>query len=145
MAKRKTSAKKVKRLKDSWANKEAHKLAHYAFFSGIIIAIITGLFKNWYAGIFVTSYQANMFLGSTLIVLGFIVGLFNLKTQETTPFLIACIALMMAGIVNFGAILNFDAINIGAMLRNVMSNIVVFVVPAALIVSMKTIWKLASD
>ncbi len=59
--------------------------------------------------------------------------------------MIACIALMMAGIVNFGAILNFDAINIGAMLRNVMSNIVVFVVPAALIVSMKTIWKLASD
>ena len=110
---------------------ELHRLAHYTFFIGLLVAIVTGLFRN---------LLEPEVLVTTLVILGFIVGLFNLTTKETTPFLIAAIALMLAGIVNLGLIPG-----VGLYLRSILSNIVVFVVPGAIIIGMKAIWKLASD
>ena len=113
--------------------KELHKIAHYCFFIGLLIAIIAGL--PW----FYTSVNA-VALMSTLVFLGFIVGLFNLTAKDTMPFLTAAIALMLAGIVNLSLIPL-----VGETLRAMLSNIVVFVVPGAIILAMKTIWKLASE
>lgn len=110
---------------------ELHRVAHYTFFVGLLIAIVAGLFRS------VISPQV---LVTTLVILGFIVGLFNLTAKETTPFLLAAVALMLAGIVNLGLIPG-----VGLYLRSILSNIVVFVVPGAIIVGMKAIWKLASD
>ncbi|MBS3116526.1 hypothetical protein J4421_02920 [Candidatus Woesearchaeota archaeon] len=110
---------------------EIHRVAHYAFFVGLLLAIIAGLFRN---------LLGPEVLVTTLVILGFLVGLFNLTTKETLPFLVASIALMLAGIVNLGLIPG-----VGLYLRSILSNIVVFVVPGAIIVGLKTIWKLASD
>jgi len=115
----------------SGAKVETHRLAHYAFFIGLLVAIVAGLFRN---------LLGPEVLVTTLVILGFIVGLFNLTTKETMPFLVASVALMLAGIVNLGLIPG-----VGLYLRSILSNIVVFVVPGAIIVGMKTIWKLASD
>jgi hypothetical protein len=123
-----------KSTKSSTLNKgkvEMHRLAHYAFFVGLLICIVAGFFRN---------VVAPEVLITTLVILGFLVGLFNLTAKETVPFLIASIALMLAGIVNLGLIPG-----IGLYLRSILSNIVVFVVPAAILLGMKTIWKLASD
>ena len=108
-----------------------HKIAHYLFFLGVIISILAGFFHN------VVETQV---LFTTLALLGFIVGLFNITAKETHTFLMASVALMLAGIVNFGLIPV-----IGSLLRSMLNNIVVFVVPGAIIVSLKTIWELASD
>ncbi|MBT4538999.1 hypothetical protein HOI26_00820 [Candidatus Woesearchaeota archaeon] len=113
------------------ATMELHQIAHYTFFIGLVIAILAAFFR---------SYIGPQVLVTTLVVLGLIVGLFNLTAKETTPFLLAAIALMLAGIVNLGLIPG-----IGPWLRQALSNIVVFVVPGAIIVGLKTIWKLASD
>lgn len=110
---------------------EVHRIAHYAFFVGIVIAIIAGFFR---------AYVGPEILVTTLVALGTIVGLFNLTAKETTPFLLAAVALMLAGIVNLGLIPY-----VGLTLRAILSNIVVFVVPGAIIVGMKAIWRLASD
>ena len=126
MAKKKGSSKAL-----SQGKVELHRVAHYTFFVGLLIAIVAGLFRT------VISPEV---LVTTLVILGFIVGLFNLTAKETTPFLTAAIALMLAGIVNLGLIPG-----VGLYLRSILSNIVVFVVPGAIIVGMKTIWKLASD
>ena len=112
-------------------NVEIHRLAHYSFFVGLLIAIIAGFFHK---------FIDPQILVTTLVVLGLIVGLFNLTAKETMPFLVAAIALMLAGIVNLGLIPG-----VGFYLRSILSNIVVFVVPGAIIVGLKTIWKLASD
>lgn len=109
---------------------EIHRIAHYAFFAGLVIAIIAGFFRE---------YLSPEVLVTTLVILGTLVGLFNLTAKETTPFLTAAIALMLAGIVNLGLIPA-----VGLYLRSILSNIVVFVVPGAIIVGMKAIWKLAS-
>ena len=139
MAKRKTSTRKApaanKVVRSSHVvrtkTRELHQLAHYAFFAGLLIAIVAGLFRNLFS---------TEVLLTTLVVLGFLVGLFNLTAKETTPFLLAAVALMLAGIVNLGLIPT-----VGPYLRSILSNIVVFVVPGAIIVAMKAIWKLASD
>ncbi len=110
---------------------QLHRLAHYAFFVGLLVAIVAGLFRN---------VVGPEVLVTTLVILGFVVGLFNLTAKETMPFLVAAIALMLAGIVNLGLIPG-----VGLYLRSILSNIVVFVVPGAILVGLKTIWKLASD
>lgn len=110
---------------------ELHRIAHYAFFVGLLIAIVTGFFRD---------IIGPEILVTTLVILGFLVGLFNLTAKETMPFLVAATALMLAGIVNLGLIPG-----VGLYLRSILSNIVVFVVPGAIIMGMKTIWKLASD
>ena len=110
---------------------ELHRLAHYTFFVGLLVAIVAGFFR---------SLITPEVLVTTLAILGLIVGLFNLTAKETVPFLVASIALMLAGIVNLGLIPG-----VGIYLRPILSNIVVFVVPGAIIMGMKTIWKLASD
>jgi hypothetical protein len=120
----------VKRVSKS-KKLEIHKVAHYTFFVGLLIAIVAGLFRN---------VVGPEILVTTLVILGFIVGLFNLTAEETTPFLLAAIALMLAGIVNLGLIPG-----VGLYLRSILSNIVVFVVPGAILVGLKTVWKLASD
>ena len=113
------------------AGVQLHRIAHYAFFIGLLFAVVAGLFR--------TSFSPQV-LVTTLVVLGFIVGLFNLTVEETTPFLLASIALMLAGIVNLGLIPG-----VGTYLRSILSNVVVFVVPGAIIVGLKTIWRLAQD
>ncbi len=110
---------------------ELHRVAHYTFFVGLLVSIVTGLFRE---------LLEPQVLVTTLVILGLIVGLFNLTAKETIHFLVACIALMLAGIVNLGLIPG-----VGLYLRSILSNIVVFVVPGAIIVGMKAIWKLASD
>ena len=113
------------------ARVELHRLAHYAFFVGLLIAIVAGFFRD---------VVGPEVLVTTLVILGLLVGLFNLTAKETVPFLVAAIALMLAGIVNLGLIPG-----VGLYLRSILSNIVVFVVPGAILVGLKTIWKLASE
>ncbi len=130
----------AKKKKSSFIKKgslEIHQIAHYTFFVGILIAIIAGLFR---------SILAPEVLVTTLVILGFFVGLFNLTAKETQPFLIAAIALILAGIVNLGLVDLYGLWpSFGTILRAILSNIVVFVVPGAIIVGMKAIWRLASD
>ena len=129
MAQKKSSASHAPKTQKQ--SLELHKVAHYTFFVGLLIAIVAGLFRD---------VIRPEVLITTLVILGFIVGLFNLTAQETTPFLLASIAIMLAGIVNLGLIPG-----VGIYLRSILSNVVVFVVPGAIIVGMKTIWQLASN
>ena len=107
------------------------QVGHYAFFLGAILAIIAGLFSG---------LVSDEIVLTLLVILGAIVGLLNVTAKETTPFLVASIALMLAGVVNLGLIPM-----VGVYLRSILTNIVVFVVPAAIIVSLKTIYSLAQD
>ena len=121
---------------------ELHRIAHYAFFVGLVIAILSG---GWFSLILNNSCTANRIVSpvalvTTLVILGLIVGLINLSIKETVPFLVAAIALMLSGIVNLSLIPG-----IGSCLSSSLSNIVDFVVPGAVIVGLKAVWRLASN
>ncbi|PIN75575.1 hypothetical protein COV17_03800 [Candidatus Woesearchaeota archaeon CG10_big_fil_rev_8_21_14_0_10_36_11] len=131
MAKKRRASHSTTKVVKKKTTIELHRIAHYTFFVGLLVAIVAGLFR---------SLLGPEILVTTLVILGFVVGLFNLTAKETMPFLVAAIALMLAGIVNLGLIPG-----VGLYLRSILSNIVVFVVPGAIIIGLKTIWKLASD
>jgi len=96
----------------------------WAFIIGLVIAVLVGLFSTTTAGVI-----------WLLVVLGIVVGFLNVGDREATTFLVASIALMLAGSANLTIL--------WGPIGNVLSNLVVFVSPAAVIVAVKSIYETA--
>jgi len=76
-----------------------------------------------------------------LILLGLIVGFLNVTGRETTPFLLAALALVIVSWMG-GPIFNLGWLTI---LQSVLNAIMIFVIPATIIVALKAIYALAHD
>lgn len=116
-------------------------MGEMAFIGGIVIAAIMGII----GGMFV-SYAGLIVL--LLLILGIIVGFLNVSDRETVPFLVAAIALSLAGQANFVIMDTFLAgagIPLGTWVASILDHIAVFVAPAAVIVALKAIKDLASN
>ena len=100
----------------------------WSFLIGFVIAVILGIFNQ-------LASESNSLLWFLLII-GVIVGLLNITAHEIVPFLIAGIALMLTGTV-------IEQIPL-IWLKNSIANIVIFVLPAVIIASIKTVLALAS-
>ena len=105
------------------------KIGHWAFVLGVLVAIFAGL---------IPQLQVST-VTWVLVALGLVVGLLNITAKETQDFLIASVALIIAS--SSAASL----LPLGFMVVQMLSNIVTFVFPAALIVALKAIWSLAQD
>lgn len=113
-------------------------LGEWAFLACVVIAVLAGLAVG--AGVGgVATYESSISL--LLVVLGVVVGLTTITEKETTPFLVASIALVVAGSAGFSAI---AIANIGAILDSIVSFIAIFVAPAAVITAVKAVYALAS-
>jgi hypothetical protein len=106
------------------------RIGHYSFIVGILIAIIVALFP---------ALRGDMSVW-ILVILGIIVGLLNVTTKEVSGFLIATIALIIA---SSASALSLSVIWIG--LTQILGNVIIFVAPAAIIVSVKAIFALAAE
>lgn len=111
------------------------RVGGWAFILGVVIAIIAGLVAG-YLDVVSAGYIALV-----LVILGLIVGFLNLNDKEMQPFLIATLALMLLQVTAGG--LNMIPY-IGIYLVSMVSNIAVFVMPAALVVSLKAVYRVAS-
>ncbi|MBI2652329.1 hypothetical protein HYX00_02580 [Candidatus Woesearchaeota archaeon] len=113
---------------------EKNKLGHWIFIFGLAFAFIAGLVpKEWIVPV-----------TTSLIILGTLVGFLNIKKEETTPFLIATTSLIVIGTARFGLTL-IPPKEFGLFLATAVGNITIFVLPAALIITIKAIWALAED
>ena len=101
------------------------KVGSIAFIIGLIIAIIAGF---WPLGAVMTSI---------LIVLGIIVGFLNVTGKETNSFLFATLVLVVMATQGGQLLINIQYV--GQMLQNIFTAMVVFIIPAALVVSLKAI------
>ncbi|MBW2964617.1 hypothetical protein KY363_04100 [Candidatus Woesearchaeota archaeon] len=108
-----------------------HKIGHFAFVGGILIAIIAGLLQT-----------TSTFFAFSILLLGVVVGFLNISAKEVTPFLVAAVALLVAGSADF-QMLNVLFNPLGTVLTSLFSFIKLFVAPAALVVSLKSIIALA--
>ena len=112
-------------------------LGALAFFVGMFIAVICGAVPDWRdSGIVVL----------ILVILGIVVGVFNITGKEIIPFLIAAIALVVVGIAggSFSALDDIDAIDgLGRALDQIVKFIAVFMVPAAVINAVRVVVELA--
>ena len=111
------------------------KIGEYAYIVSVVIAVLAGLAAPW---------VASQWVIVLLVVLGVIVGFLNVSEKETTPFLIASIALIVASTAAFATI---DTVlsPLGTIIDSIVKNIAVFVAPAAIIISVKAIAALASS
>lgn len=102
-------------------------MGELAFFAGLLLAIVAGFF----------TLPSDM-VTIILVVLGIVIGLINITSKETSGFLLASIALILAGSAGIDKIPLF-----GFWLYPILINIVTFVTPAALIVAIKAVYELA--
>jgi len=114
----------------------AGKLGQWAFIIGVAIAILIGLFASKLSG------DTQGWLILLLVVLGLIVGLLNVSEKESTPFLVAAVALLLTGTAG-DTLAIIPAVC--SYLSGVVKAIAVFVAPAAIVVALKAIKSLASD
>jgi len=111
------------------------KYGEWAFLAGVLLALVLGLLQ----GLGVVGDYALLSL--LLIVLGLVVGLTTVTSKETDSFLIASVALLSVGAAGLS---NLGGQTIGAVLADALANLRSFVAPAALVVALKSIYKLAS-
>jgi hypothetical protein len=105
------------------------KVGSWAFIIGVIIAVIAGF---WPLGTVMTSI---------LIILGLIVGFLNVTGKETNSFLFATLVLVV--MTSMGGQVLGSIQFIGPMLGSVFSAMMLFIIPAAVIVGLKAIYALA--
>lgn len=123
----------------------SQNIGGYAFLVGIIIAILAGIV---YTGdvIFGTAILTGLssWIAILLVLLGLIIGFLNIKTAKSNDFLIAIIAIASVGLVSLTPMaLVVDPLVL--LITSIVSNIVVLVAPAALVVGLKQIMILAKD
>ena len=99
----------------------------WAFIVGVALAVIAGV---------VPALQIETWVRFVLVLLGAIVGLMNVTGKETQEFLIATVALLLAS--TAGALPD-----LGVRVSLVLTNIIAFVSPAAIVVALKAIYDLA--
>ena len=117
----------------------ANSLGSLSFLFGALIAVIVGvLIPNSSPGGLPT-----MTLTSLLILLGVVVGFLNISRRETNQFLLASVSLVIVAALG-GAILG-QVQAIGGYLEGILVSMITFVIPAAIIVSLKTIYALEEE
>lgn len=104
------------------------RIGEWLFLLGVLIAIVAGI-----------AMPGEGTVIGLLVILGLIVGFLNITEKEAVNFMIASIALLVAGTATFRALPT-----IGVYLDNILSYIGAFVAPAVVIVALKMIYDLAS-
>ncbi|MCS7134993.1 MAG: hypothetical protein NZ893_00960 [Candidatus Aenigmarchaeota archaeon] len=113
----------------------AEKYGEWAFLAGVLLALVLGLLQ----GLGVVAEYAVLSL--LLMVLGLVVGSTTVTSKETDSFLIASAALLLVGAAGLSDVLGAT---VGKILEDALANLRAFVAPAALVVALKAIYRLAS-
>lgn len=112
-------------------------IGYWAFLIGILIALVAGIVAAANA----LEPQSAGIVAIILVILGIVVGFLNIIDKDLTTFLIAVIALGVAGASAGGlALIPY----IGLTLASIVTYVAAFVAPAAVIVAIKAIWDLAT-
>jgi len=108
----------------------ATEYGNWAFIIGVVLAIILGLFGTYIGYVTEITYL--------MIILGLIVGFFNIGHKDAVNFLIAAIALLAVG----AAGLEMLPV-VGTYIGGILTQIAVFVAPAAVLVALKAVYEMA--
>lgn len=99
----------------------------WAFIIGVVIAVLVGLFGGLSSWLW------------ALVIIGLIVGLLNVSGGESTNFLLAAVSLVIV------TALGSNVMSSIAVLEDILNAITALVVPATVIVALKSIYTLARN
>ncbi|HME87404.1 MAG TPA: hypothetical protein VKE88_03260 [Candidatus Nanoarchaeia archaeon] len=120
-------------------NKNMNNATHWAFLIGAVVSLLVGI------GAFTTAaWATNNWIPVVLVVLGLAVGFANVSAKETTPFLVAAIALLAFG---SGGLNSLDTLlrGLGTFAGATVQAFSFFVGAAAIVVAVKEAWALANN
>lgn len=106
------------------------EIGKWSFIAGILLAILVGAL-----GTMLSDYVSS--IAMLLVLLGVVVGFLNITTKKVYDFLVAAIALLLAGAAGLDTLPM-----VGAYLGPIVAYIAYFVAPAAVIVSLKAIYEI---
>lgn len=130
---------------------EIERIARWAFTAFVIIAIVMGLVVGYmaYSADFhwLDSNVSNIngWVTLVLLILGIIIGLTSITVKEVTPFLIAAIALIVASSANVWQPLTSVHELLYYWATAILSYIVAFAAPAAVIIAIKAVLAMAKE
>lgn len=101
----------------------------WAFLIGVILAIVIGIFPD--------VNTAGML--TALIIIGIIIGLFNVADHETSSFLLSGVALVIVSYMGRDAFGNLTVIT------RILSALMTIFIPATIIVAIKNVLNMAKD
>ena len=107
---------------------DMQKWGSWAFLLGIVIAILA-------------AFVSFEFAALVLVILGLIVGLLNVTSKESTPFLVAAIALALGA----ASLQPLGGVPIINLLLPIFNNIAILVSPAAFVVALKAVYSMAKE
>ena len=128
---------------------EMREIAKWAFIAFVVIAIVMGLVIGAIANGGTNVSNADAYATLIMLILGIVIGLISLGTKEVTPFLIASIALVVAGLssVSGGVWLplatNWLLLYDQAIL--ILKYIAVFAAPAAVIIAVRAVYAIEKE
>jgi hypothetical protein len=119
---------------------EMDKIARWAFVAVVVIAIVMGLVVGAMANNGTNVTDTNAYITLILVILGIMVGFISVTAKDVTPFLIAAIALIVAGMSNVWIILHNGTLNLLYYWAvEILDYIVAFAAPAAVIIAVRSL------
>lgn len=110
-------------------------IGSWAFLIGVVIAILIGLIGG----------STNAYLAILLVVIGLVVGLLNVSDEETTPFLMSGVVLIIAGSLGGSSMAQLSNSILTAWIPNTLNALMMIFVPATIIVAIKNVFSLARN
>lgn len=110
------------------AKNAGNVVGSWAFLVGVLLAVVLGLIGNF--------SQTWMIV---LVVIGLLVGLLNVVGDETTPFMMSGVVLIIASAFGGAVLSNVPLVS------SVLNSLLVIFVPATVIVAIKNVFNLAKD
>jgi len=116
-----------------------HRVGKYAFIFGVLIALVLGVASHYMGAYFA------MWLSSLLVILGLIVGVLNVPVKEIKDFLLYVVVLVIAAGMGSASDTLASVGAIGVLLSGVFTQLLAFVVPAAIIVALKGVLSIVQE
>jgi hypothetical protein len=108
------------------------RIGVWAFIVGVIVAVLLPIFT-----------ELTVWPTTVLIVLGLVIGLLNIAAADTQAFLLAALALVIVSGFSSTSGLITQVAQIGPVLGRVFGGILLLVVPATIIVALRSIYTVA--
>ena len=113
----------------------------WAFLAGVILAIVIGLSTTLLPNA-LSQYSVQIY--AILVILGIIVGFFNIQSEESQTFLWAGAVLVIVSRFGMDSVVgSLLGIGVGPTVSSIFAALLALFVPATIIVALKTVFSIA--
>jgi len=113
-----------------------NSLGAWAFLIGVVLALAAGILSFG---------ELSQLMLAVLVILGVIVGFINVSSKDVNTFLMAALSLVIVSFAGLQGIVDAEILNIeiGKMVSATLGSLLVLLVPATIIVALKSLFSIS--